>query len=53
MADILQPAIELAEIGPLIAPVTAHLWKQQEDLLRAAGAACMLTADGRARGGRA
>ena len=48
MADILQPAIELAEIGPPIAPVTAHLWKQQEDLLRDAGAACMLTPHGRA-----
>ena len=48
MADILQPAIELAEIGPRSPPSTAHLWKQQEDLLRAAGAACMLTADGRA-----
>ena len=48
LADVLQPAIELAESGPPIGPVTAELWKRQEHLLRATGAACMLTPDGRA-----
>ena len=42
LADILQPAIELAESGPPIGPVTSELWKRQEDLLRSTGATCML-----------
>lgn len=42
LADILQPAIELAETGPPIGPITAELWKRQEGLLQATGAACML-----------
>jgi gamma-glutamyltranspeptidase/glutathione hydrolase len=48
LADVLAPAIELAEAGPPIAPVTAQLWRAQEALLRAGGAACMLDAHGRA-----
>ena len=46
LADALEPAIELAETGPPIGPVTAELWRRQEDLLRAQGATCMLTKDG-------
>lgn len=46
LADVLAPAIELAEAGPPIAPVTAQLWRAQEALLRAGGAACMLDARG-------
>ena len=42
LAQILQPAIELAESGPPIGPVTSELWKRQEDLLRSTGATCML-----------
>ena len=46
LADVLAPAIELAESGPPIGPVTAQLWRAQEELLRAGGAACMLDAHG-------
>ena len=42
LADVLQPAIELAESGPPIGPVTAELWKRQEELLQSTGAKCML-----------
>jgi len=48
LADILAPAIELAESGPPIGAVTAQLWKQQESLLRSTGATCMLNEKGNA-----
>jgi hypothetical protein len=49
LADIMQPAIELAEHGPPIAPVTAYMWKAQEGLLQSTGAKCMLNAVGNCR----
>lgn len=46
LGDVLAPAIELAEHGAPIGPVTAELWRRQEHLLRATGATCMLVDDG-------
>lgn len=46
LGDVLAPAIELAEHGAPIGPVTAELWRRQEHLLRAQGATCMLVDDG-------
>ena len=45
LGDVLAPAIELAEHGAPIGPVTAELWRRQEHLLRAQGATCMLVDD--------
>ena len=53
MADILQPAIELAEEGPPIGPVTAEMWRGHERLLKARGACCMLVGGSGGRAPRA
>lgn len=42
LGDVFAPAIELAEGGAPIGPVTAELWRRQEDLLKQQGASCML-----------
>ena len=48
LGDVFAPAIELAEGGAPIGPVTAELWRRQEDLLKQQGASCMLVDGARA-----
>ena len=48
LKDVLAPAVELAEGGFAVGPVTAELWRRQEGLLKAQGAAALLTKEGKA-----
>ena len=48
LADVLAPAIRLAEEGVPIAPITAHSWQKAEELLRRHEGGHQLLIDGRA-----